>query len=226
MTTRQFGISSDIYCSSLHTNNLNAANIDVGTLTPDDIDLPIGGEYRIGGFRVVNTPFLGSSIAVGNTLPINQGNNTVALGNFCATNNQGQYSIAIGSNTATTSQGQFSIAIGTNTGQVNQGNNSIAIGTNACSLGSGTNNVCIGDSACNTAIIGTHNTCIGDSATINAGVNSSIVIGAGGVATASNQLVIASAAHPITTVGSAGAIGQYLPITLNGVNYKLALYAP
>jgi len=226
MTTRQFGISSDIYCSSLHTNNLNAANIEVGTLTPDDIDLPVGGEYRIGGFQVLSTPFLASSIAVGNTLPVNQGNNTVAVGNFCALNNQGQYSIAIGSDTAATNQGQFSVALGSSAGKVNQGNNSIAIGTNACSLGSGTNNVCIGDSACNTAIIGTHNTCVGDAATINAGLSNSIVIGAGGVATSNNELVIASAAHPITTVGSAGAIGQYLPITLNGVNYKLALYAP
>lgn len=40
MSESQFKISSDIYCSSLHTNNLNAANIEVGTLIPDDIDLP------------------------------------------------------------------------------------------------------------------------------------------------------------------------------------------
>lgn len=258
MSARQFSISSDIYCNSLHTNNLNAVNIEVDTLIPNNIDLPIGGEYRIGGVHVLSTPVQASSVALGNTAPTGQGTGTVAIGLNAGQTSQGENSVAVGLLSGQTNQGQFcvaiggvagetsqgqgstavgfeagnasqgvnSVAVGNAAGGTNLGNDTVAVGFHACLNGDGGTNVCVGTNSCANFVIGTNNTAVGDSTSIGTGFNNCIVIGAGATATGSGQLVVASAAHPIPTVGTAGAITQYLPVTLNGVNYKLALYAP
>lgn len=95
------------------------------------------------------------------------------------------------------------------TGPMNSsGSENVSVGSNLQSLESGSNNVAIG-----------FNTDT-DVATSN-----SIIIGSNAIATESNQLVIGSAVNPITLSDTAGAQVKYLPVLLNGIKYKLALFA-
>ena len=275
MSERQFGISTDIYCTNINTNRINCQDVFADTLTTNNVDLQVGGSYKIGGAHVLSTPVNGSSVSLGNTLSIGQGTNSVAIGTSSGQSSQGQNSVAIGSLAGQTTQGQNSVAIGSSAGQTNQagfsvavgntcgsinqgqgcvavglgaaysgqGLNSVALGNyasgngnldgnsvlagyHACLNGAGGNNVVVGSSACANAVIGTNNTCIGDSISATAGINDSIVIGAGAVANASSQFVLASAAHPLTLVPTAGPVAGYVFVTLNGQQQKFLLFDP
>lgn len=257
MSVKQFGISSDIYCSSVNTNKLNCQEIVSNSIDVSNINLPVGGQYQIGGTHLLSTPIQGSSlsltpgsistgqqtgaVAIGNTagqtsqgeLSVAIGTNTgqitqsgfsVAVGSSSAETNQGSGSVAVGFESANESQGANCVAVGNAAGYVNQGGFSVSVGYHSCFSGCGGYNVAVGSNSCANNIIGEYNTCIGDSSSVNTGINSSIVIGAGGIATLNNQFVLGSISHPLTTSNTAGAVIQYLPVTLNGVNYKLPLY--
>ena len=70
---------------------------------------------------------------------------------------------------------------------------------------------------------GANNTAIG-SDTETGAFNNCIIIGQGATATGSGQLVIGSVTSPVGPVTNAvAAQSHYLPVTINGVVYKLLL---
>jgi hypothetical protein len=93
---------------------------------------------------------------------------------------------------------------------------------------SGNNNVAVGNGTLSNLTDGNNNIAIGFNAntTDTVSVSNSIILGANATATASNQLVLGSNTNPLTTSTTAGAIAAYLPVLLNGIEYKLQLYAP
>lgn len=56
--------------------------------------------------------------------------------------------------------------------------------------------------------------------------NNCIVLGVEAVASGNGQLVLGSAAAPLSTTGGAGAVSTYLTVRVNGTTYKLPLHSP
>lgn len=171
----------------------------------------------------------------------NQGNNSVAVGNLAGNLTQGINSVAVGDSAGKTLQSANSVAVGNLAGNFNQSINSVAVGDSAgrisqsahsVAVGSGagettqgTNSVAIGDSAGQTSQ-GARSVCIGTN-TASSSLNDTVVLGYGGTATSNGQFVLNMGANnlktTLTTAGTAGSVNQYLIVTLNGSNYKLAL---
>jgi hypothetical protein len=139
----------------------------------------------------------------------NQGNNSVAVGNLAGNVNQGINSVAVGDSAGETSQAAHSVAVGSGAGETTQGTNSVAVGDSAGQVNQGARSVCVGANSASNSFTDT------------------VVLGYNGTATANNQFVLNIGANNLktvlTTAGTAGSINQYLIVTLNGNNYKLAL---
>jgi hypothetical protein len=137
--------------------------------------------------------------------------------------------------------GSNNIAIGNQTYQgLTTGNGNTSVGhTSGLNMTTGVANTSLGYQTLATNVTGTKNTAIGSRSLLSAtgsnntaigsdtetgAFNNCIVIGQGAFATGSGQLVIGSAATPIVGLTNAPAAQtHYLPVTINGVAYRLLL---
>lgn len=115
------------------------------------------------------------------------------------------------------------------------GTNNSVLGSNALAANfTGSRNVTIGVNSGSAIITGNDNTIVGSNADLGGNFSDCIVLGSSATATNSNQLVIASAGAPITLSGTVtgGALPVpanaqiFLPVLINGVAYKIALFNP
>ena len=132
------------------------------------------------------------SQAGGKSVSINQGSDTVCVGNLAgggnldgsvcigseAGNRCGVNSVSIGRQAGASTQSSGAVAIGGLSAQTNQGTGSISIGENTCNVGQGIGSIAIGQNACSTSAQGASSVAIGNlSALTNQGANA-VAIGA------------------------------------------------
>lgn len=178
-----------------------------------------------------NTAFGNSALF---TTVSNNSNTSVGFGSLFR--NIADENTAVGSNSlSSNTTGFFNTAMGSNSLANNsEGQENAAFGHTALFSCTGSFNVAVGSSAGATVASGNNNTIIGSNADAPT-FDSCIVLGSDAVATASNQLVIASVTNPVGpisivapapgTLAATGAIG-FLPIVINGIEYSLALFNP
>jgi len=173
--------------------------------------------------------------SLGNAQPSLVGN--TAAGYRALQNSRADYLTAVGwgalqNNTSGTGSVGFGYrALNT----ITTGTNCTGLGHDALRIATGSDNTAVGYQAGDGVITGTGNTILGADADVGSSSHSGcIILGAGATSDATNQLVLGSLANPITTVTTVGAAGGaaalpatpvvYLPIRLNGVNYRAPLY--
>jgi hypothetical protein len=146
--TIPFSVRKDTSLNSLYTNTL-----DADTISATSANVDIGGSYQVDHQHLLSTPFNASSVALTPaTVPTNQGQSAIAIGNNAGTSNQGTGCIAIGASAGQISQSvignlQSSVAIGAFAGYDTQGVRCVAIGDDAGQYHQGQNSVAIGQQA-------------------------------------------------------------------------------
>jgi hypothetical protein len=85
-----------------------------------------------------------TKIALGSNAGLNQGNQTVAVGELAGSVNQGNRTVSIGSQAGQYRQGTYSVAIGPSSGFFEQGNSAVAIGDNAGQSSQGNYAIAVG----------------------------------------------------------------------------------
>lgn len=237
------GLRVNTYSNSVNTNlvntvDLNAETATISNIIIDNFDIPEGQAYKIGGVHVLSTRVQASSIALGNTEPVSQGPQAIAVGINSGESNQNNSAISIVTNSGQTDQGAQSVSIGTLTGQTNQGSNSVAIGTSAGQTNQGDVSVAVGSNAgltnqgsgsiaighnAGSTDQGLNSICIGENAQ-SPGFNGTIVLGVDALAGADSEFVIGSDTVPVLVSGSAGPPMEFLFIRVNGFPRNIQLY--
>ena len=214
-----------------YTNSTGTVNVFVG--------VGAGSANTTGSYNT----FIGSDSGVKNTT--GSGNvfsgyrsgcsNTIGYGNIFIgqdtglSNTGGNGNIVIGYLAGGSIDGlNDNIFIGSGAARYTTTSLGIAMGNRAAELANGVSNVLIGDG------IGTNlgfNSCFnvflgsGSGPTMSATYSNSIAIGTGAKISKSCQSSIASSVAPIGRASTATAIVEYLCITINGIDRKIALYS-
>jgi hypothetical protein len=161
-----YAIALGTYASGLtdYTNQQEQSAIAIGaragTHGQDTMAIAIGFKAADGGtqwvgddpvYNDITGPFVNqgeNSIAIGNRAGFKQQNaNSIAIGTFAGTNSQQTKAIGIGYQAGSSAQGVSSVAIGDRAGVSSQSNCSVAIGYQAGYELQGTNSVAIGPGA-------------------------------------------------------------------------------
>jgi hypothetical protein len=158
--------------------------------------------------------------------------------NTLRNNTIGTSSTAVGYYALRSATGSDNTAVGAQAGGlVTTGTLNTVVGAAAGQSTSGASNVSIGAASGSILRTGSDNTLVGTGADVSTSTLSGcLVLGAGAVATSSNQLVAGSTAVPLgvqLTTGAAGAANAppatpetYLKIRLNGIDYIIPCYLP
>ena len=185
----------------------NSTITDNGTTVTVAANTNITGTLTASNFRQPGTNNIGVGTGAASTMT---GSNNVAVGVNSISKASGNFNVALGNQSLeNNTSGQFNTAVGQGALNTNQtGSNNTAVGVNALLSNTGSGNIGIGVAA-----------------NLGAGLNNCIVIGNNASAGSSGELVLGSAANPLTTAATAGAISTYLQVRINGTLYKLALLA-
>jgi hypothetical protein len=132
-----------VFSIIIHSNANNALSIAKDAKMQFDSKLN-GSTVSIGTNAGLNQGE--ESIAIGNNAgKINQGDATVALGPLAGYQNQSIRGISIGLYAGYGTQGDSAMALGSSAGNINQGANAIAIGSNAGAESQGIKSIAIGN---------------------------------------------------------------------------------
>jgi hypothetical protein len=172
---------------------------------------------------VFNT-FIGINSGSFNTIGTN---NTFIGRNSGCINTLGQLNTFIGSVSGTNNTtGSSNTYIGVNSGFFNTtGSNNTFIGVSSGFNNIESNNIFIGNLAGYNNTTGISNTFIGVSSGAIASISCAIAIGRCARPINDGDLAIGSTIAPINTTSTAGNITNYMCIIINGISYRMALYA-
>jgi hypothetical protein len=144
------------------------------------------------------------------------------------TNNLGFNNSAFGYAALRACTGFENTAVGhTALGSLGNANNNVAVGFQALTnTTTGASNTAIGNQAGYSIITGSSNTTLGYGANVDlATAQNRIALGRGAISQADGEIAIGSAANPVLTADTAGAITNYLVVRINGTQYKMPLHA-
>ena len=127
------------------TNGVLRGNF-IGSVFADDSSQIIDGNSATvyGNIEATTLRTAETKIALGSNAGVNQGNQTVAIGESAGSVNQGNRTVSIGSQAGQYRQGTYSVAIGPSSGFFEQGNNAVAIGDNAGQSSQGNYAIAVG----------------------------------------------------------------------------------
>jgi hypothetical protein len=129
----------DAVSRTLRGNLLGSVFADDSTQLIDGNTATVYGNIEATTLRTAET-----KIALGSNAGVNQGNQTVAIGESAGSVNQGNRTVSIGSQAGQYRQGTYSVAIGPSSGFFEQGNNAVAIGDNAGQSSQGNYAIAVG----------------------------------------------------------------------------------
>lgn len=176
-----------------------------------------------------------NNVAVGGSaLALFTGSEQVAVGTNClAKSTGGRGNTGAGHNCLSNNRtGHFNTAVGFDALKHAQGSANTALGAGTLmALDNGESNTCVGVGSGDAIKDGKGNTCLGDDSGPKDDCSYSISIGKGAKALNQGDFALASSSAPLKTSHEATSEdlpiispSLYLPITLNGKRYKLALY--